>query len=52
MKLSKSQIKSEYLSLILLLVLFVFSGLTAGKLVGYAMNNSSSRSAIEANSST
>ena len=52
MKLSKQQIKTEYLSLILLLVLFVFSGLTAGKLVGYAMNSGSSQSGIEANSRT
>jgi hypothetical protein len=44
--------QNEAMSLLLLLVLFVFSGLTAGKLVGYAMNNSSPRSALEANSCT
>ena len=44
--------KNEAMSLVLLLALFVFSGLTAGKLVGYAMNNGSFQSAIEANSRT
>ncbi len=52
MKLSKSHNQSEYLSLIFLVVLFVFSGLTVGKLVGYAMKSSSSQSGIEANAIT
>lgn len=44
--------KNEAMSLVLLLVLFVFSGLTAGKLVGYAMNSGTSPSGIETNSRT
>ena len=48
----KPQSKNEYLSLILLVTVFVFSGLTAAKLVGYAMNGNPSHYANGENSNT
>jgi|GEM_PF-380836 len=44
--------KTEKMSLVFLLAGLVFLGLAAGKLVGYAMNNSSSRSVMEAHVGT
>ena len=46
----RQQSKNEYFSLILLMTVFVFSGLTAAKLVGYAMNGNPSHSVNEENS--
>jgi len=48
----KAQRNKEYISLIFLLSVFLFSGLTVGKLVGYVMNNGSSQYVNEAESGT